>query len=73
MEATGLFADVDVRRYRWDAQFDADEWLDVMRTYSPVIALDEETRERLLDRIHARIGDRTVTHRYLATLNLARR
>jgi SAM-dependent methyltransferase len=70
MEETGLFSEIDVRRYRWDRRFTADEWIDVMRTYSPVISLDPETRERLLERVHARIGGRTVEHRYLATLNV---
>jgi SAM-dependent methyltransferase len=72
MEESGLFADVEVRRYRWDVEYTADEWIEVMRTYSPVIALDPETRERLLDRVHARVGARKVRHRYLATVNLAR-
>jgi SAM-dependent methyltransferase len=73
IEATGLFDEVEVRRYRWDVEYTADEWIDVLRTYSPNIARDPATTERLLARIRARIGDRRVTKHYLATLNLARR
>jgi SAM-dependent methyltransferase len=71
MEETGLFAEIDVRRYRWDVEYTADEWVDVLRTYSPNIARDPETTERLLARIHRRIGTRRVTKHYLATLNLS--
>ena len=73
MEESGLFREIEVRRYRWDVEYTADEWVDVLRTYSPNIARDPATTDRLLERIHARIGDRRVTKHYLATLNLARR
>jgi SAM-dependent methyltransferase len=73
IEATGLYGDIEVQRYRWDVEYTADEWLDVLRTYSPNIFRDTATTERLLERIRARIGARTVTKHYLATLNLARR
>jgi hypothetical protein len=75
MEESGLFRDVEVRRYRWDVTYGADEWIDVLRTYSPNLERDAATTERLLDRIHARIESRPggrVTKHYLATLNLAR-
>jgi hypothetical protein len=75
MEETGLFAAVEVRRYPWDVEYTADEWIDVLRTYSPNIDREPETTQRLLNRIHARIESRPearVTKHYLATLNLAR-
>jgi SAM-dependent methyltransferase len=74
-EETGLFRDIEVRRYRWDVEYTADEWIDVLRTYSPNIDGDPETTQRLLNRIRARIKSRPdarVTKHYLATLNLAR-
>jgi hypothetical protein len=70
--ASRLFRDVEVRRYPWDVVYTGDEWIDVMRTYSPHIARDRATTEELLRRIRARIGDRTVTKTYLATLTLGR-
>ena len=74
IEASGLFDAVDVRRYRWDVDYTADGWVDVLRTYSPNLARDRETTERLLERIHARAAARgRVTKHYLATLNLGTR
>jgi SAM-dependent methyltransferase len=70
LEASGCFATVDVRRYRFDVEYTADEWTDVMGTYSNHLGEDPETAERLFARIRARIGDRRVTKHYLATLNL---
>ncbi|MHB8470559.1 MAG: class I SAM-dependent methyltransferase [Gaiellaceae bacterium] len=67
-----LFRDIDVHRYRWDVAYGADEWTDVLRTYSPNIAADPATTGRLLERIHRRIGERTVTKHYLATLTSGR-
>jgi SAM-dependent methyltransferase len=72
IEQSGLFAGIEVHRYGWDVVYTADEWIDVLRTYSPNIARDPETTERLLERIHARALERgTVTKHYLATLNVA--
>jgi SAM-dependent methyltransferase len=75
-ETGGLFRDVEVRRYRCDVDYTADEWTDVLRTYSDNIARDPETMRRLLDRIHARIDSRPgrrATKHYLFTLTLGRR
>jgi SAM-dependent methyltransferase len=72
----GGFRDVEVRRYRRDVDYTADEWTDVLRTYSDNIARDPETTGRLLDRIQARIESRPgrrVTKHYLFTLTLGRR
>ena len=68
-----LFRDVEVRRYRWDVVYTADEWIDVLHTYSPYIGRDHE---RLYERIRARIAKRAdprVTKHYLATLTVGRR
>jgi SAM-dependent methyltransferase len=70
--ASGLFRDVEVRRHPWDVLYTADEWIDVMRTYSPHIARDPAVNEELYRRIRARIGAHTVTKHYLATLTLGR-
>jgi len=71
MEASGLFRVVAERRHRWDVAYTADAYVDVLGTYSNHLMQDEETRERLFDRIRARIGDRTVRKTYLATLDVA--
>ena len=57
----------------WDVVYTGDEWIDVLRTYSPNIARDPAVTEELLRRIRARIGARSVTKHYLATLTTGRR
>jgi len=74
IETTALFAAVDVRRYLWAVTYSADEYVDVLRTYSPNIARDAATTERLLGRIRDRIEARDephVTKHYLATMTVA--
>ncbi len=73
LDGSGHFHDVEVRRFLWEVAYTGDEWIDVMRTYSPNIAGDQEVIEELYRRIRARIGARTVTKSYLATLTVGRR
>jgi SAM-dependent methyltransferase len=72
IEASGAFRNVAVRRHEWDVTYDADEYIAVLSTYSPNLDLDEETRERLFDRIHRRLAKRgSAVKTYVATLNVA--
>lgn len=71
MAASGLFRVVAERRYRWDLEYTADEYVDVLNTYSDHRMQDEESRQRLFELIRARIGDGTVRKSYLATLDVA--
>ncbi len=71
MEASGLFRVVAERRYRWEMEYTADAYVDVLGTYSDHLMQKKERRERLFDLIRARIGDRTVRKSYLATLDVA--
>jgi SAM-dependent methyltransferase len=73
-EATGLFADVQVRRVGIDEERTADELLGVIRTTSSYLGLDRERRERLERRLTAivdRAGGRLRSTRF-ATLVTAR-
>lgn len=73
---SGLFGAVEVGRFPWDVTYTAGDWIDVLSTYSPNIARDLETTQRLLDRIRARIEARPggrVTKHYLATVTAGRR
>ncbi|MFL5926653.1 MAG: methyltransferase domain-containing protein [Gaiellaceae bacterium] len=73
--ATDLFHNVGARRYVWDVTYTADEYIDVLSTYSGHRALDEERRRALFERIRRRIGARPggrVRKTYLALLNVAR-
>jgi hypothetical protein len=76
IEASGLFAGVVRRDYRWDEPYDAEGYLRVLSTYSGHIALDPDTRERLFggisDLIEGEYGGRIVKG-YLTTLYLAYR
>jgi SAM-dependent methyltransferase len=76
ISASGTFRNVADRRYVWDVVYTAQEYIDVLNTYSGHRALDDDTRERLLSRIRNRIearSGRQVRKTYLAMLNVAER
>ncbi|MFL5910904.1 MAG: class I SAM-dependent methyltransferase [Gaiellaceae bacterium] len=73
MEASGLFHVVAERRYLWDVVYTADQYIDVLSTFSPNIAMEEAKRTQLFDLLRARIGDRSLRKTYLATLDVALR
>lgn len=73
MERSGLFRVAAERRYLWDVVYTAGEYIDVLSTYSPNIAMDEAKRTRLFGLLRARIGDRPLRKTYLATLDVALR
>jgi SAM-dependent methyltransferase len=76
LERTGLFGDVEVRRYLADVTYSAEEYIGVLDTYSPNRAMEPAKRERLFERIRRRVEASpggTVRKRYLFTLNLAKR
>lgn len=70
---SGLFRLVAERRYPWDEEHTADEYIDLISTYSENIALPEERRRELFDRLRARIGGRTVKKSNVATLDVGMR
>jgi SAM-dependent methyltransferase len=68
-----LFEPAAHRRYLWDLDYTADEYIAVLSTYSGHIALAEEQREELFARIRRRIEPRgRVRKTYLTTLDAAR-
>jgi SAM-dependent methyltransferase len=76
IDSSGRFRHVLSRRYPRDVEYSADEYVALMGTYSPNIALDADTRARLFERIRRRIEARPggkMTAHYLFMLNLARR
>lgn len=67
-----LFQPLTRRRYVWDVEYSADAYIAVLSTYSGHIALPDEQRERLFERIRRRIEPRgTVRKSYLTTLDAA--
>ncbi len=73
--ASGVFEQVEERRHLQALVYTADEYVDVLGTFSDNLALPPEQREELFRRIHARIAGRpggTVTKHYLLTLTVGR-
>ncbi len=58
IETSGLFDDVQVRRYVWEATYSADEYIALLDTFSGHIAMDPEKRNTLYREIRARLGSR---------------
>ena len=76
IEASGLFAGVVRRDYRWEQAYDAEGYVRVLSTYSGHIALDPASRDRLLRSISDLIEreyDGRIVKGYLTTLYLAYR
>ncbi len=76
IEASGLFGDVQVRRYVWELKYSADEYIALLNTFSGHIALEPEKREFLYRNVRERIdarSDARVRRHWLTVLNLARR
>lgn len=76
IEASGRFRNLGAMRYLWDVIYTADEYIELLNTYSGHRALDDDRRERLLTRIHRRIEarpERNVRRTYLALLYVAER
>jgi SAM-dependent methyltransferase len=76
LEGTGLFREVEVRRYLADVTYSAEEYIGVLDTYSPNRAMEPARRERLFELIRRRVEEQPggrVRKTYLFTLNLASR
>jgi SAM-dependent methyltransferase len=75
IEATGLFERIHVRRYLWETEYSADEYIALLDTFSGHIAMEESKRARLYGEIRHRIGRRTppfVRRHWNAILHVAR-
>jgi hypothetical protein len=76
VEASGLFDDVEVRRYVWEHSYTAEEYIALQNTFSGHIAMQEAKREHLYREIRRRIGQRhdgRVLRHWYAILHVARR
>jgi len=76
IEASGLFEDVQVRRYVWGARYTADEYIALLNTFSGHIAMERPKRERLYAEIRERIDRRSdprVLRHWYSILHVARR
>jgi hypothetical protein len=74
--ASGALRPVGTRRYVWHVEYTAEEYIDLLGTYSNHLTMAPDVRERLLERVRARIEGRPegiVRKSYLAILDVARR
>jgi SAM-dependent methyltransferase len=74
--ATGLFDDVQVRRFVWETMYTADEYIALLDTFSGHIAMAHAKRATLYHEIRSRLarrGDPRVRRHWHAILHVARR
>jgi SAM-dependent methyltransferase len=73
---SGWFEEPRTRRHLWSCEYSADEYIEVLRTYSGHIAMTDWQRRRLFDAIRERIGARhrpVVEKHYLNIVYVASR
>ena len=76
IEATGLFTDVAVRRFGWEIDYTAEEYIRLLDTFSGHIAMDQWQRDRLYGEIRRRLANRPdgrLRRGWGAVLHVARR
>ncbi len=76
IEASGLFADVTVRRFDWEVRYTADEYIRLLETFSSNLTMEPWQRERLYGEIRRRLAlrpDGLLRRHWGAVLNVARR
>jgi SAM-dependent methyltransferase len=74
IEASGLFEHVTVRRYVWERRYTAQEYIDLLNTFSGHISMNLEKRAYLYDQIRERIearADPRVRRHWYAILHVA--
>ena len=76
LERSQLFEPATFRRYEWEQPYSAQEYVDLLSTYSDHRALEATKRRHLLDCISRLIAERyggRIRKRYLNELRIARR
>jgi SAM-dependent methyltransferase len=58
IEASGLFTDVQIRRYDWEIVYDTDGYLALLDTFSGHIAMEQWQRDRLYGAIRDKLAER---------------
>jgi SAM-dependent methyltransferase len=74
--ATGLFTDTKIRRFGWDIEYTAEEYIRLLDTFSGHIAMAQWQRDRLYSEIRRRLGERPggrLSRGWGAVLHVARR
>jgi SAM-dependent methyltransferase len=76
IEATGLFTDVEIRRFGWEIEYTAEEYIRLLDTFSGHISMAQWQRDRLYGEIRRRLAERPggrLTRGWGAVLHVARR
>jgi SAM-dependent methyltransferase len=76
LDRSGLFEPATLRRYEWEQPYSAQEYVDLLSTYSEHRALEETRRLELLHCVRQLIVERyggRIRKRYLNELHIARR
>jgi SAM-dependent methyltransferase len=73
IEASGLYRDIETRRYLWELEYTAQEYIALLDTFSGHIEMTGAQRERLYGEIRRRLGGRKVRRHWEAVLHVARR
>ena len=75
-QSSGLFEEIQVRRYVWEKHYTAEEYITLLNTFSGHIAMDEAEQEHLYQEIRgpsAAAPIPRVRRRWCAILHVARR
>ena len=76
IEASGLFDVVTVQHFDWTVDYDAETYIDLLRTFSNHIAMEAESRQILFAEIRKRLATRASGHvrrGWGAVLHIARK
>ena len=76
IEASGLFEMTAVRYYDWERSYDAEEYIELLSTFSGHLAMADWKRQRLYGEIRRRLAlrrDHSVRRHWGAVLQVARR
>lgn len=76
IEASGLFELVELRHYDWELSYSADEYIDLLNTFSGHLAMQQWQRDRLYGEIQRRLEQRPdgrLRRHWGGVLHIARR
>ena len=76
IEASGLFEVVAVRQYDWERVYGAEEYIELLSTFSGHLSMADWQRDRVFSEIRRRLGqrtDRSVRRHWGTVLHVARR
>lgn len=76
IEASGLFELVELRHYDWEQTYNAEDYIDLLNTFSGHLAMEKWQRDRLYGEIRRRLAqrpDRRLRRQWGGVLHIARR